>query len=140
MAHAPPHDAEAAQIRERLARLESEKATLEARLADIEARRANAADMPLSAGPVTGRSSAHDKIALFRSLFRGREDVYPKRWENAAAGKSGYAPVCANEWAPRICGKPRVKCGACPDQADGRGDRRASAGPPHARRLSHACR
>ncbi len=68
-------------------------------------------------GPVTNRSPARDKIALFRSLFAGREDVYPKRWENAAAGKSGYAPVCANEWAPRICGKPRVKCGACPNQA-----------------------
>ena len=73
--------------------------------------------MPPPAGPVTGRSPARDKIALFRSLFRGRDDVYPKRWENAAAGKSGYAPVCANEWAPRICGKPRVKCGACPNQA-----------------------
>ena len=32
-------------------------------------------------------------------------------------GKSGYAPVCANEWAPRSCGKPRIKCGACPNQA-----------------------
>ena len=54
---------------------------------------------------------------MFGSLFRGREDVYPKRWENAGTGKSGYAPVCANEWAPRVCGKPRVKCGACPNQA-----------------------
>ncbi|MYE59270.1 MAG: DEAD/DEAH box helicase [Alphaproteobacteria bacterium] len=117
MAHAPSHGAEAAQIRERLARLEIEKAVLEARLADIEARGADAGDMPPPAGPVTGRSPAGDKIALFRSLFRGREDVYPKRWENAATGKSSYAPVCANEWAPRICGKPRVKCGACPNQA-----------------------
>ena len=73
--------------------------------------------MLLPATPVTSRSPARDKVALFRSLFRGREDVYPKRWDNAAAGKSGYAPVCANEWAPRICGKPRVKCGACPNQA-----------------------
>ena len=117
MADAPSNGAEAAQIRERLARLETEKAALESRLADIEARRADAVDMPLSAGPVTGRSPARDKIALFRFLFRGRQDVYPKRWENAAKGKSGYALVCANEWAPRICGKPRVKCGACPNQA-----------------------
>ena len=88
-----------------------------ARLADIEVHRADAEDEPSPAGPVTGRSPARDKIALFRSLFRGREDVYPKRWQNAGTGRSGYAPVCANEWAPRICGKPRVKCGACPGQA-----------------------
>ena len=73
--------------------------------------------MPPPAGPVTSRSPARDKIALFRSLFRGREDVYPKRWENGKKGKSGYALVCANEWAPRVCGKPRIKCGACPSQA-----------------------
>ena len=117
MAHDSSHDEESALIRERLARLETEKAALEARLADIQGPRADARDRPLPAGSVTNRSSARDKIALFRSLFRGRKDVYPKRWENAATGKSGYAPVCANEWAPRICGKPRVKCGACPNQA-----------------------
>ncbi len=117
LAHASSHDEEATFIRERLARLGAEKAALEARLADIEAHRSDSGDRPSPAGPVTGRSSARDKIALFRSLFHGREDVYPKRWENAGAGKSGYAPVCANEWSPRICGKPRVKCGACPNQA-----------------------
>jgi len=31
------------------------------------------------------------KIALFKSLFKGREDVFAKRWENDA--KSGYMPV-----------------------------------------------
>ena len=35
---------------------------------------------------------------------------------NARTGRSGYAPVCGNEWEPRICGKPRIKCGACPNQ------------------------
>ena len=117
LAHASSHDEEAALIRERLARLDDEKVALEARLADLGAHRAGARDMPRPAGPVSSRSPARDKIALFRSLFRGREDVYPKRWENAAMGRSGYAPVCANEWAPRVCGKPRVKCGSCPNQA-----------------------
>jgi len=56
--------------------------------------------------------SIKDKIALFRRLFRGRDDVYPKRWESAK-GKSGYAPVCGNEWKPGVCHKPRVKCGEC---------------------------
>ena len=117
LAYASSQDEEAAFIRERLAHLEAEKATLETRLADIEAHRAASGDKSSPAGLITSRSPARDKIALFRSLFRGREDVHPKRWENSGTGKSGYAPVCANEWAPRICGKPRVKCGACPNQA-----------------------
>ncbi len=53
-----------------------------------------------------------DKIALFRRLFRGREDVYSQRWESAK-GTSGYTPVCGNEWKPGVCHKPRVKCGDC---------------------------
>jgi len=58
-----------------------------------------------------------EKIALFRSLFRGREDVYPQLWTNPRKGKKGYAPACANEWGKGICEKPRVRCGECPNQA-----------------------
>jgi hypothetical protein len=58
-----------------------------------------------------------EKVALFRSLFRGRDDVYPKLWENSRTGKKGYAPACANEWVRGVCEKPRVKCGECPNQA-----------------------
>ncbi len=50
-----------------------------------------------------------DKISLFRSLFRGREDVYPVRWESKK-GKSGYSPACANEWDSLLCQKPCSKC------------------------------
>ena len=57
-----------------------------------------------------------DKVALFRSLFRGREDVYPVRWESKA-GRSGYSPACGNEWLPGICEKPRIKCTDCPNRA-----------------------
>jgi hypothetical protein len=57
------------------------------------------------------------KKALFRSLFRGREDVFPKRWDNTRTGRAGYAPACANERVPRICGKPNVKCGDCLNRA-----------------------
>jgi hypothetical protein len=38
-----------------------------------------------------------EKIALFRSLFRGRDDVYAVRWE-AANGKSGYSPASIKDW------------------------------------------
>ena len=59
------------------------------------------------------RAPPEAKIALFRSLFRGREDVYPRRFESRTTGKSGYAPACGNEWVRGICEKPRVKCATC---------------------------
>ena len=60
------------------------------------------------------RSSSEDKIRVFRSLFRGRQDVYPRRFESRKTGRSGYAPACANEWVRGVCEKPRVKCAECP--------------------------
>jgi phosphatidylserine/phosphatidylglycerophosphate/cardiolipin synthase-like enzyme len=32
------------------------------------------------------------------SLFKGRDDVYARRWENKKKGTSGYSPSCVNEW------------------------------------------
>ena len=61
-------------------------------------------------------SSPEAKIALFRSLFRGREDVYPRRFESRKSGRSGYQPACANEWARGLCEKPKVKCAVCPQR------------------------
>ena len=61
-------------------------------------------------------SSSKGKIALFRSLFHGREDVFPKMWVNKH-GKTGYSPSCANEWKHLICQKPKIKCSECPNQA-----------------------
>jgi hypothetical protein len=52
-------------------------------------------------------------VALFRSLFRGRDDVYALRWHSNSSGRSGYAPACANEWREGICEKPRVACRDC---------------------------
>lgn len=62
-------------------------------------------------------SSSADKIALFRSLFQGREDVYPRRFASRKTGRAGYAPACGNEWVRGICEKPRIKCGDCPNRA-----------------------
>ena len=61
--------------------------------------------------------TSEDKIKLFRSLFRGRVDVFPKLWTNTKKGTKGYAPACGNEWKPGVCEKPKVKCGECPHQA-----------------------
>jgi hypothetical protein len=58
-------------------------------------------------------TSPEAKIALFRSLFRGRADVYPRRFESRTTGRTGYAPACAHEWVRGICEKPRIKCADC---------------------------
>lgn len=72
------------------------------------------AEVALLPDPRVGRdSSAGDKIALFRSLFRGRDDVYPRRFESRRTGRSGYQPACANEWVRGLCEKPRIHCQDC---------------------------
>jgi hypothetical protein len=58
---------------------------------------------------VNNGSDSVEKIKLFMSLFRGRDDVYAERWENSKKGTSGYAPACANEWKPGICQKSKTK-------------------------------
>jgi hypothetical protein len=89
----------------RVAELQREKAALLQPIAtpDLDDRK------PI----VTNQSSQEEKFALFRSLFRGREDVYPRRFESMKTGKKGYQPVCRNEWVSRICEKPKVRCEDC---------------------------
>jgi len=65
-----------------------------------------------SANQVTNDSPIGTQATLFRSLFHGREDVYPIRWEGRK-GNSGYSPACANEWNRTFCRKPMVKCSDC---------------------------
>lgn len=67
-------------------------------------------------GMVDHRSTPEAKIALFGALFRGRADVYPRRFESRRTGKTGYQPVCGNEWVQGVCEKPRIKCSDCPHQ------------------------
>jgi len=75
------------------------------------------ADSPEHQGQtVTKESPPAAKIELFRSLFRGRADVYPRRFESRKTGKAGYAPACANEWVRGVCEKPRIKCADCPNR------------------------
>ncbi|MEW6657110.1 MAG: DEAD/DEAH box helicase family protein [Thermodesulfobacteriota bacterium] len=70
-------------------------------------------DLSPSAPSVTLKATTPaEKVQLFMSLFKGRDDVYAKRWESKE-GKSGYAPVCLNEWAAGFCRKPEVKCISC---------------------------
>src|SRR6185369_5759334 len=78
--------------------------------------KASVSNMATEAVLVHQHSSADTKIGLFRSLFRGRDDVYPRRFESRKTGKSGYAPACGNEWIRGICEKPRIKCADCRHQ------------------------
>jgi|GEM_PF-764273 Uncharacterized protein conserved in bacteria len=71
----------------------------------------NAVNMESAKEKVHNYSPPGEKIALFRSLFRGREDVYAVRWESKT-GKSGYSPACKNEWSV-VCKKPQIKCSDC---------------------------
>jgi superfamily II DNA or RNA helicase len=58
--------------------------------------------IPAATDAVGAPTTNPAKVELFRSLFRGREDVFPRRWENAKTGKSGYSPACHNEWEWRL--------------------------------------
>ncbi|TQM94057.1 TOTE conflict system archaeo-eukaryotic primase domain-containing protein [Roseinatronobacter monicus] len=114
-------EAELARVRARLADLDAERQQLQREMASLEdclvEDRAPAVKQPASRNaPVTNASPSHEKVDLFRSLFAGRPDVFPVRWDNRKTGRSGYSPACANEWVKGICGKPKVKCSECPNQ------------------------
>lgn len=62
---------------------------------------------------VDANADPAEKIRLFSSLFKGREDLYARRWESKDGAKAGYMPVCQNERKPGLCRKFRVKCASC---------------------------
>jgi superfamily II DNA or RNA helicase len=100
--------------------LQDEIAELEQKLADkkhqLEEERTTLekqTTVQATLSEINKHSSPEIKIALFRSLFRGREDVYAKRFESKKTGKSGYQPACRNEWVRGVCEKPRTSCGSC---------------------------
>ena len=107
-------------LKQRLEAIESERCELLAELTRLQGAQytvGEAREELAASDSVTAASDATAKINLFRTLFRGREDVFARRWQNANSGKSGYSPVCRNEWVRGVCEKPRVKCGECPHQA-----------------------
>jgi len=62
---------------------------------------------------INSASNSLAKIHLFMSLFKGRDDVYAKRWENKRKESFGYSPYCLNLWRPGVCGKPKITCSKC---------------------------
>ena len=115
--------AEVARWRAELSALDRQRETAQEELGRLEADLAALDEFPsgdqserTDPGSAVPESPA-EKVALSRSLFRGRDDVYPKLWTNAKSGRTGYAPACANEWVRGVCEKPRVRCGECANQA-----------------------
>ena len=116
-----------ADEKRRLAELVEETRRAQARLAALHsdlasatgpsATQANVAAHPAIQQPTPVPRSSAEKIALFRSLFRGRDDVYPVRFVSKRTGKAGYAPACANKFVRGICDLPRIRCGECSNQA-----------------------
>lgn len=107
--------AQIAREEARLREIDAEQAAARKRLKALSAK-LDMLQQPDPGNPVSPQSNVQ-KVALFRSLFRGRTDVFPKHWQNQNKQTSGYAPACANEWVRGVCEKPRVKCGECPNQA-----------------------
>ena len=61
--------------------------------------------VPEPAPAETKEERARKRIALFRSLFRGREDVYARRWENPD-GRHGYSPAALKDWKAINASRP----------------------------------
>jgi len=62
----------------------------------IHAPASGAGNARLSGAPlvaVNRQSSPEEKVAVFRSLFAGRDDVYATRWVSAKTGRSGWSPA-----------------------------------------------
>ncbi len=102
-----------AKLQSRLAALDVERAGLKVQLEELE--KLNLAVQPEIFDPPG--MSVEAKIRLFRSLFKGRADIFPIRWESSKTSKSGYAISCGNEWVRGLCNKPRVKCSSCEHKA-----------------------
>ena len=93
-------------------------------LSDVTPPHESASDLPHTNGTdeiapsgINIKSNYTAKIKLFMSLFRGRDDVYAKRWENKKKRTFGYSPVCRNEWVPGVCAKPKGTCAGCASKA-----------------------
>ncbi len=111
-------DDEIRSIENKLSALDQERSALLNDLKNLRSQRDSQKPVILLGQPTLMKTpeSNEEKADLFLTLFRGRENIYPKRWENTKTGKQGYSPVCENEWVKPICDKPKIKCADCNHQ------------------------
>lgn len=65
---------------------------------------------PFRGGSTTWQYNGRRSKQSSRSYCKRRK---PKRGRI----RSGYVPTCSNEWLAGVCGKPKIKCSVCPNQA-----------------------
>ena len=114
-----------AETKKQIAELHQQQKAAETRLQSLQEHLAQYDDKNAYQTTASSNTPIHtatnltpdEKVTLFRSLFRGRDDVYPKLWQNRKSGKKGYSPACSNEWIRGVCEKPRIKCSNCTHQA-----------------------
>ena len=111
-------EAKCRELQSRMEELEAENRLLRSKLGMVETAVISTAIqeeslLQVHTAAVHMRSSTDEKIQLFRSLFRGREDVFARRWYSVKKEKGGYSPVCANEWRDGVCIKPKGTCSKC---------------------------
>jgi len=98
------------KLQRELRELDFRRSGLVAEIANLQSVAAGSVPTP---GSVVSHFSPEEKVRLFWSLFAGREDVFPRRFESRKSGRSGYQPACKNEWRAGVCFKPKVKCAKC---------------------------
>ena len=100
------------KLQRKLAEIDRQRTAVAAEVQNLQATMPPG-NIPEAGSPLHAHSPERDKIRLFRSLFSGRGDVFPRRFESRKSGRSGYQPACENEWRAGVCFKPKVKCAKC---------------------------
>jgi hypothetical protein len=115
---------ESVREEQRITELEHALAEARARSERLRSELETASGTPPVVSPLPSAGSGKtpqtpaDKVQLFRSLFRGRQDIFPTRFVSKRTGKPGYAPECSNKFHAGLCIlKIGGKCSECPNQA-----------------------
>jgi hypothetical protein len=86
-----------------LAELDRLSNTVRGRLTELRAARERTTSRDTEAALATDAGAAWSperKVALFASLFRGREDVFPRRWEKPGRVAGGGRPAARTSGSP----------------------------------------
>jgi len=99
-------------LRKELLEIDHRRAELVVNIRTLQAED-SAKEVSISGNGISNHSTEKEKIHLFRELFSGRNDIFPRRFESRKSGRSGYQPACKNEWKAGVCFKPKIKCAKC---------------------------
>ncbi|MCK5024867.1 MAG: hypothetical protein KAR56_04545 [Thermoplasmata archaeon] len=77
------------RLRQKLADIESRRQQILEEIIQLESNTTDVFETDVQT-TISNTSPTEDKIRLFRSLFGGGRDVYPRRVKSIKTGKSGY--------------------------------------------------